>query len=158
MRSVDDLVTDGHTGGARIVVGGHPVVEFGGFHYAPTIIDQIAPDVRLVVEEQFGPALPIVSYTDLDDAVRWANGTSYGLGASVWGDDLELAATLAVTQDAGTVTVNRHGIGRPDIAFAGHGWSGLGVENGRRGFEEFTALQAIGTPEPLGPDFSSWTN
>lgn len=155
---VADLVDDALAGGARVLTGGHNVDGMGGYFYAPTIVDRIAPDAPLVQEEQFGPALPIVAYSDIEQAVKWANETPYGLGASVWGDDHARAAELAVTLDAGTVTINRHGIGRPDVAFAGHGWSGLGVENGHRGFEDFTAIQAIGTPGSVEPLFVDWRN
>ncbi|WP_285320321.1 aldehyde dehydrogenase family protein [Pseudarthrobacter sp. lyk4-40-TYG-27] len=157
-RIVSDLVQDAVASGARVLTGGHAIEGKAGYFYSPTIVDRIDPQAALVQEEQFGPALPVVAYRDLDQALAWANGTPYGLGASVWGEDLARAAALAVSLDAGTVTVNRHGIGRPDIAFAGHGWSGLGVENGVRGFEEFTAIQAIGTPADLPPVFDDWKN
>ena len=94
-------------------------------------------------EEQFGPILPVLRYTDLDDAVARANDTEYGLGGSVWSADRERAFAVAARIDAGTVWVNQHLDMRPDIPFGGAKQSGVGVELGLEGLGEFTQATII---------------
>jgi acyl-CoA reductase-like NAD-dependent aldehyde dehydrogenase len=126
--------------GGTIVAGG-AVVDREGYFVQPTIVRDIPDTARLVREEQFGPILPVLRYTDLDDAIARANDTEYGLGGSVWSADRARAFAVAARIDAGTVWVNQHLDMRPDIPFAGAKQSGIGVEMGQEGLEEFT--QAI---------------
>ena len=72
-----------------------------GFFYEPTVVTDIFDGVRLVDEEQFGPVLPVIGYTDLDDAIAAANNTQFGLGSSVWGTDGQRAAAVAERLEAG---------------------------------------------------------
>jgi acyl-CoA reductase-like NAD-dependent aldehyde dehydrogenase len=143
---VSELVDDAVQGGARVVAGGARLGDEGYF-YAPTIIDRVDDGVRVVDEEQFGPVMPIVSFTDEADAVRRANASEYGLTASVWSGDAEHALALAHGIDAGQVGINRHGRGvRPHLPFGGHKWSGIGVENGPWGLYGFTEIQVLAGP------------
>ncbi|ONH31742.1 betaine-aldehyde dehydrogenase [Pseudofrankia asymbiotica] len=145
-RRVTELVGDAVHHGATVAAGGGPLDRPGYFH-EPTVLTGVEDGVRIVDEEQFGPALPIVVYDDVDDAVARANGTSFGLTASVWSSDLDHATAVAARLDCGQVCVNAHGAGlRPDLPFGGHRWSGLGVENGRWGLESFTEPQVLVTP------------
>ncbi|MDQ1721470.1 MAG: hypothetical protein QOI26_1204, partial [Pseudonocardiales bacterium] len=118
-----------------------------GHFFAPTILSGVSDGVRVVDEEQFGPVLPVIGYRDIDEAVRRANGTDYGLTASVWSPDLDRAAAVAARLEAGQVSVNAHaGAVRPDLPFSGHKESGIGVENGLWGLYGYTDVQALTRP------------
>ena len=137
---VSELVEDALAGGATAVTGGKPI-EGGGYFYQPTILANVSDGSRIVDEEQFGPALPIISYRSLDDAVARANATHFGLSGSVWGADPERAAAVADRLECGTAWVNAHLALAPHQPFGGAKWSGVGVENGPWGYFGFTELQ-----------------
>ncbi len=90
----------------------------------------IGEGTRLVDEEQFGPALPIMPFRNVDDAVERANATHFGLSGSVWSKDLARATEVAGELECGTAWVNQHIAIRPDAPFGGCKWSGIGYENG----------------------------
>lgn len=143
---VAELVSDAVGSGARIASGGHRL-DGPGYFYAPTILDRVNDEVAIVAEEQFGPALPILSFSDERDAIARANNSVYGLTASVWSGDPDRAAQIAQQLDAGQVSINSHGAGvLPHLPFGGHKWSGVGVENGPWGLHSFTELQVIAGP------------
>ncbi len=139
---VSELVEDARTHGARIVTGGKRL-GVKGYFYEPTIVADIADGTRLVDEEQFGPALPIVSYRKVEDAIERANGTHFGLAGSVWSADPEKAAEVARELDCGTAWVNQHLAIAPHLPFGGAKWSGIGVENGSWGLLGFTEIQVV---------------
>jgi acyl-CoA reductase-like NAD-dependent aldehyde dehydrogenase len=126
----------------KIIAGGKPL-ERDGYFIAPTIVRDIPDDARLVREEQFGPVLPVLKYSDLDDAIERANGTEYGLGGTVWGSDMKRAYEVATRMGSGTVWINKHLELPPDIPFSGAKQSGLGTEMGQEGLEEFTQSKVI---------------
>ena len=103
-------------------------------------INNAAP---LVQEEQFGPALPIIRYTDLEQAVEWANGVDVGLGASVWSADRDQALAIAARLQAGTVWINSHGGIDPRVPFGGAKRSGYGLEFGVEGLKAVSVPQVI---------------
>jgi acyl-CoA reductase-like NAD-dependent aldehyde dehydrogenase len=125
------------------IVAGGGVLERQGYFVQPTIVRDISDNARLVREEQFGPVLPVLRYTDIDDAVARANDTDFGLGGSVWSSDRERAFGVAARINSGTVWVNKHLDVRPDTPFAGAKQSGIGAEMGREGLEEFTQATII---------------
>lgn len=125
------------------VIAGGIALDRPGYFIAPTIVSGIKQGARLVEEEQFGPILPIISYSNLDDVVDSANDTPYGLGASVWSNDIELAKQVAGRIEAGTVWINNHNDCHPAVPFGGCKQSGIGVELGEEGLAEFTRLQVI---------------
>ncbi len=139
---VSELVSDAVAHGAKAVTGGHPM-DGRGYFYEPTILADISDGVRIVDEEQVGPALPDIPYRDLDDAVERANSTHFGLSGSVWGTDADRAAEIAGRLECGTAWVNTHLALGPQQPFGGFKWSGLGVENGPWGLSEFTELQVV---------------
>lgn len=108
-----------------------------GNFVAPTLVRNIAWQSRLVREEQFCPVLPLLSYDRIEEAVHDANDTEYGLGASIWTNDLDRAADIASGIDSGTIWVNTHDQVSPQIPMGGAKQSGLGVEFSRYGMEEF---------------------
>lgn len=136
---VHALVEDAVAGGARIVAGGAPLPGPGHF-YPPTVVTDLPEGCELEVEEQFGPVIPVIAYDDPADAVRRANATRYGLGASLWGPQ-EAAEELAPLLDSGTVWINTHGDLRPNVPFGGVRSSGLGVEYGYWGLLEYTRIK-----------------
>jgi acyl-CoA reductase-like NAD-dependent aldehyde dehydrogenase len=135
-------VEDAKKHGAKIVTGGKRLGNEGYF-YAPTIVSEISDGVRLVDEEQFGPALPVMPYKDVDEAVRRANSTTYGLSGSVWGTDSDQAAEVAKQLECGSAWVNQHLAIAPNLPFGGAKWSGIGVENGPWGLLGFTEIQVV---------------
>ncbi|QXJ27031.1 aldehyde dehydrogenase family protein [Actinomadura graeca] len=139
---VGELVADALAGGARVAAGGAPLGR-PGYFFAPTIVADVADGARIVDEEQFGPALPVIGYTDLDEAVARANATHFGLSGSVWGTDADRAADVAARLECGTAWVNTHLAIGPGQPFGGFKWSGLGVENGPWGLHGFTEMQVV---------------
>ena len=126
----------------KVIAGGN-ALDRDGYFIAPTIVRDIPDDARLVREEQFGPVLPVLKYTDLDDAITRANSTEYGLGGTVWGTDLKRAYAVAERIASGTVWVNKHLDLPPDVPFGGAKQSGFGAEMGQEGLEEFTQSRII---------------
>lgn len=129
--------------GAKVLLGGDPVADSPGFFYPTTLVAEIDNDNPLVAEEQFGPALPIVRYSDVEDAVAMANGLDFGLGASVWSDDPAAARAVAARLEAGTVWINSHGGVHPMIPFGGIKGSGYGLEFGTEGLKSVSVPQVI---------------
>jgi acyl-CoA reductase-like NAD-dependent aldehyde dehydrogenase len=137
---VKELIADAARHGT--VIGGSDVPGKGYF-ISPTIVRDIADGTRLVDEEQFGPVLPVIKYSDPEDALARANASPYGLGGSIWSADPARAHALAERMDAGTVWINKHLDLAPNIPFGGAKQSGLGAELGEEGLAEFTQLQVI---------------
>ncbi|MDC6379839.1 aldehyde dehydrogenase family protein [Pseudomonas graminis] len=125
-----------------IVVGGD-VVEGGGYFITPAIVRDLSDDAQLVREEQFGPILPVLGYDDLDSVVDRANASEYGLGGSIWTADVKRGIDIASRIESGTVWVNRHMSLPFDVAFGGAKESGMGLQNGVQGMEDFTQRRIV---------------
>jgi acyl-CoA reductase-like NAD-dependent aldehyde dehydrogenase len=151
---ISELVSDARRQGAQIAAGGRPAGG-PGYFFEPTVVSGIGDDCRIVAEEQFGPAIPVLPYRELPDAVRRANDTHFGLGASVWTSDPERGAALAPSIESGTVWVNTHQAAVPGQPFGGLKWSGVGVEGGPWGLEAFTDLQVVHVRDQLS---AGWFN
>ncbi|WP_343606464.1 aldehyde dehydrogenase family protein [Fluviicola sp.] len=139
---VKGLVDDAKANGARIVRGGEPLGG-DGYFYPITLVADIDNGTRLVDEEQFGPVLPIIKYKTIEEAIEKANDSESGLGASVWGTDLNEAARVAKQIVSGTVWINQHGAIHPMVPFGGAKDSGYGVEFGVEGLKAVTQPQII---------------
>jgi acyl-CoA reductase-like NAD-dependent aldehyde dehydrogenase len=139
---VREMIDDARQHGAKVVTGGQTLSKKGYF-IAPTIVSEISDGVRLVDEEQFGPALPIIPYRNVEDAVERANATHYGLSGSVWSANFEKAAEVARQLECGSAWVNQHLAIAPNLPFGGAKWSGIGVENGPWGLLAFTEIQVV---------------
>lgn len=140
---VNELVEDGKKNG-RVLLGGNPESLSGtGLFYPITLITELKNGDRLVDEEQFGPALPIIRYSKVDDAVRMANDSPNGLGGSVWSRDITEAKTIASRLECGSVWINKHGMIQPNAPFGGTKCSGQGVEFAEEGLNEYTNIQVI---------------
>jgi acyl-CoA reductase-like NAD-dependent aldehyde dehydrogenase len=141
-RIISELVEDARANGGRILSGGAPL-DGKGYFYPPTIVADVSNGVRLVDEEQFGPALPVIRYSSIEEAVRLANDCPFGLGGSVWGPDPAQADPVARQLECGTVWINGHAEVLPHAPFGGCKLSGVGVEFGVEGLLEYTQLQIV---------------
>jgi acyl-CoA reductase-like NAD-dependent aldehyde dehydrogenase len=138
---VKELIADARQHGNVIAGGDSP--DRPGYFIRPTIVRDITDGTRLVDEEQFGPVLPVIKFSDPEDALIRANSSPYGLGGSIWSSDLDRAYDLAGRMESGTVWINKHSELAPNIPFGGAKQSGLGTELGEEGLMEFTQLQVI---------------
>ena len=136
---VAGLVEDAKTRG-QVLLGGKPGE---GLFFNPTIIAGLKNGDPLVDEEQFGPVLPVIRYTDLDEVIAAANDSENGLGGSIWTKDIEAGRKLAARMECGSVWLNKHGMIQPNAPFGGVKSSGLGVEFGEEGLAEYTDIQVV---------------
>jgi acyl-CoA reductase-like NAD-dependent aldehyde dehydrogenase len=130
----------------KVIAGGAPL-ERPGYFIPPTIICDLDDDAPLVREEQFGPVLPVLKYSDIDEVVERANDSEYGLGGTIWGKDLGRAMDVARRIDTGTVWINQHPSVDARIPFRGSKQSGLGAELGEAGLLEYTQAHIINAVE-----------
>ncbi|WP_380872272.1 aldehyde dehydrogenase [Sphingomonas sp. DBB INV C78] len=126
----------------KVIAGGN-VREGGGYFIEPTLVRDIAEGSRLVDEEQFAPILPVIAYDDPADVIARANNSEYGLGGSVWSEDVDEALGVAAQIESGTVWINHHTHFGPHIPFGGAKQSGLGVEFGKEGLTEFAQRSVV---------------
>mgnify|MGYP003645099939 FL=1 len=138
---VSEVIADAKKHG-RVIAGGEKI-SGAGYFIQPTIVRDITDGTRLVDEEQFGPVLPVIKYSDANDAVARANASPFGLGGSIWSSNPDRAYELALQMESGSVWVNKHAELAPNIPFGGSKTSGLGTELGEEGLAEFTQLQVI---------------
>ncbi len=135
-------IESGRKQGASVTVGGeapsHP-----GYFVKPTVLVNVNQDMRVVREEIFGPVLVAQRFDDLDDVVKAANDTTYGLGASIWTNNLTAAHRLIPRIKAGTVWVNCHNLVDPNMPFGGYKQSGFGREHGRVAVEMYTETKSV---------------
>jgi acyl-CoA reductase-like NAD-dependent aldehyde dehydrogenase len=150
---VVDLVRDALNRGARLVAGGPDPIRLPGAepdavgHLPATILADVPPDARLWHEELFGPVIVLAPFADEDEAVRLADGSRFGLSASVWSRDEDRARRIAERLDVGSVLVNDHlsTYGISQVGWTGRKASGFGVGRSRFGLWEVTRPKSIGT-------------
>lgn len=146
---VHDLIGAARESGATVAEAGtvaDPASWDSGYFIRPTIVTGISAHHSLVVEEQFGPVVPIIAFEDEDEVVGLANGTEFGLAASIWTDDISHAFELAPRIQAGSVFINAHRAGVSDVStpFGGFKQSGLGREHGLAALDACLETQVIG--------------
>ncbi|AMN67132.1 aldehyde dehydrogenase family protein [Psychrobacter sp. P11G5] len=139
---VKALAEDAKDRGANFLCGGE-VTDESGYFYPITLVSNINDGARLVDEEQFGPILPIIKFSDVEEAIASANRLQVGLGGSVWSQDIKEAQSIASRLECGTVWINNHAMVQPDAPFGGVKDSGFGVEFGEAGLKEFTFIQTV---------------
>ncbi|MBS0351029.1 MAG: aldehyde dehydrogenase family protein [Proteobacteria bacterium] len=142
LKKVKSLVADAKRKGAKIITGGKSLRR-PGYFYPPTIITGVQEGFRIVDEEQFGPVLPIISYSDVEKVVALANNSKWGLGASVWTSDWRKGTALAQRLESGTAWVNQVFSTHPHAPFGGVKESGVGREGGIWGFAGQSELQTL---------------
>lgn len=136
------LVEDAGANGARIVLGGGPLFEKGAY-YAPTIVDTLHPSMKLYHEEAFGPVAAVLPFTEEEEAVRLANDSRFGLGASIWTGDTERAMAMAPFIEAGSVFINATVRSDPALPFGGIKDSGYGRELSLEGIRSFVNVKTV---------------
>lgn len=139
---VKELADDARAQGANFLCGGEVVNDIGYF-YPITLVNNISDGTRLVDEEQFGPILPIIKFSDVEDVLRRANNCEFGLGGSIWSTDIDTATKLAQRLECGSAWINHHGAIQPNAPFGGVKQSGFGTEFGEVGLKEFTSIQTV---------------
>jgi succinate-semialdehyde dehydrogenase/glutarate-semialdehyde dehydrogenase len=136
--------------GARTLIGGR-VPDRPGFYYEPTVIDNVAPGMPVLEEEVFGPAVPILRARDSEEALVFANNTSYGLGSAVWTSNLALGETVATRFETGHTAVNGMTMSDPRLPFGGVKDSGYGRELSHHGLFEFVGFHTVVVNRADGP-------
>jgi aldehyde dehydrogenase (NAD+) len=129
--------------GATLLCGGGRPDGLDGFFVEPTILAAVEGGSEIAQEEIFGPVLAVMPIKDEEEAVRLANGTRYGLAASVWTSHVQRAHAVAHRLRAGTVYINSYRIVDPGVPFGGVKMSGIGRENGARAVREYTETKAV---------------
>ena len=142
LKKIDSQVKDTVKEGAEILTGGEQLGSKGYF-YKPTIVKNVSTHMRMAREEVFGPAAAVIVAEDEIDAVRLANDSEYGLGASIWTKDLDKAEKLSRLVRSGMVTVNNVVISDPRVPFGGVKHSGFGRELSRFSMLEFINIKSI---------------
>ncbi|WP_176593100.1 aldehyde dehydrogenase family protein [Sphingobium sp. EM0848] len=140
---VVEIIEDCKDNGFRFLTGGEVSQDGPGYFIPVTIVDNPPEESRVVQEEAFGPILPLIKFSELEDVISRANASEFGLAGSVWSSDTDAALAIAARLETGTVWINEVQHLSPFQAFAGHKQSGLGVENGLGGLLEYTMPQTI---------------
>ncbi len=143
------LVDEARAAGANVFDDGEALPDLPGYFLRPAIVTGLGADARLVVEEQFGPVLPVLPFTDVEDAIAQANASEFGLGGSVWSGDPQRAIDVAARLEAGSLYVNSHAVPPdPEIPFGGTKSSGFGYELGDWGVDEFSIRRVMRVEHP----------
>ena len=142
LETIEEQVSDGVEKGAEILTGGQRLGE-KGFFYKPTIIKNITKKMRIEYEETFGPVAPITVVEDEKDAIMLANDSLFGLGASIWTQDLDKADRFSRSINSGMVSINNVLVSDPRMPFGGIKQSGLGRELSRYGMLEFVNIKSV---------------
>ena len=139
---IDKVVQDSIKEGAELLIGGERL-DKKGYFYKPTILKDVRPGMRVVDEETFGPVAPITIVEDEREAIRFANDSEFGLGASIWTQDLDKAERLSRLVQSGIVTVNNVVMSDPRVPFGGIKNSGFGRELSKYGILEFVNIKSV---------------
>jgi acyl-CoA reductase-like NAD-dependent aldehyde dehydrogenase len=135
-------VDDARNKGGMVLTGGQPVKR-DGFFYEPTIISNVNHEMEVVREEVFGPAAPVIVVNDEEEAIREANNSEFGLGASIWTNNIERGIRLARQIESGIVSVNEMVKSDPRLPFGGIKKSGIGRELSEFGIKEFVNIKSV---------------
>jgi acyl-CoA reductase-like NAD-dependent aldehyde dehydrogenase len=151
-RIVDEHVQDAVARGAKVLAGGAPLPG-PGYFYPPTVLSGVDHGMRIMREETFGPVLPVMVVRDLDEAVRWANDSEYGLTASGWTRSPQTARRLQEQLQAGVVTINDciYSFGEPTAPWGGFKRSGIGRTHGLAGLREMVQVKYVSRDDSRQP-------
>ncbi|MCA0909701.1 aldehyde dehydrogenase family protein [Qipengyuania gaetbuli] len=140
---VCELIQDAKDQGYQFLTGGDVDPSGTGYYVPITILDNPPEDARIVAEEQFGPVMPLMKFSSVEEAIERANNSEYGLAGAVWTKDADKGVEIAEQLETGTVWVNEYLHISPLAPFGGHKQSGFGAEYGIDGLKEFTYPQVI---------------
>jgi acyl-CoA reductase-like NAD-dependent aldehyde dehydrogenase len=144
LNGIDSIVKQSINEGAQLLTGGEKLDYNGkGYFYKPTVLSKVSPSMHVAKEEVFGPVAPVIIADDEKQAIELANNSQYGLGASIWTQDLDKAERLSRTIESGIVTVNNVVISDPRVPFGGIKNSGFGRELSRYGMLEFVNIKSV---------------
>ena len=144
LENIDSVVKDSIKEGAELLTGGEKIqIKNKGYFYKPTVFKNVSPKMRITQEEVFGPVAPIIVADDEMQAIKLANDTQYGLGASIWTEDLDKADKLSRMVQSGIVSVNNIVASDPRVPFGGVKKSGFGRELSRYGMLEFVNIKSV---------------
>jgi len=143
LENMDRITKKSLKDGAELLTGGERVEGRKGYFYRPTILAKVMPGMEVAQEEVFGPVAPIIAANDENEAVKIANDSKFGLGASIWTENLERAGKLSSMVEAGMVTVNNVVISDPRVPFGGIKNSGFGRELSKYGMHEFVNTKSV---------------
>ena len=142
LKSVLGFIESGREEGAQLLAGGAQArLDSGGYYVAPTVFDKVHGGMRIAREEIFGPVLSVLSFQHIDEAIREANATPYGLQAAVWTADIGKAHRTARALRAGTVHVNQYDEDDITVPFGGYKQSGNGRDKSLHAFDKYTELK-----------------
>jgi acyl-CoA reductase-like NAD-dependent aldehyde dehydrogenase len=142
LKKIDSQVKESVKEGAEVLTGGEPIGKKGYF-YRPTVLKNVNPKMKIAQEEVFGPVAPIIVAGDEVEALNLANDSEYGLGASIWTQDLDKAERLSSSVESGIVSVNNVVASDPRVPFGGVKKSGFGRELSRYGMLEFVNIKSV---------------
>jgi succinate-semialdehyde dehydrogenase/glutarate-semialdehyde dehydrogenase len=142
LETIEDQVNRSVQQGAELLTGGKRIADKGYF-YAPTLLTNVTQEMPVFIEETFGPVTSVMTFERPEQAVKIANSTNFGLGASIWSEDTTHAKRLASEIDAGSVFINELVKSDPRLPFGGIKRSGYGRELGREGIREFVNIKTI---------------
>ena len=142
LKNMESLVAESVKEGAELLTGGDRM-NSKGFFYLPTVLKNVSPSMRIASEEVFGPIAPVIVAEDENKAMKIANDSKYGLGASIWTQDLDKAERMSRSVESGIVTVNNVVISDPRVPFGGIKNSGFGREMSRYGMLEFVNIKSV---------------
>jgi aldehyde dehydrogenase (NAD+) len=137
------LIAEAEAEGARVVSGGPTPEGSGGYYVRPTLLAGVGNDMTIAQEEVFGPVQSVIAYDDLEDAIRIANDTPYGLSAGVFTKDVGRAHRVASRLQAGQIQVNRYAGAGVEVPFGGYKASGLGREKGMEALHHYSQLKSV---------------
>jgi len=144
LENIDSIVKDSVKEGAELLTGGERIkIKNKGYFYKPTVFKNVSPKMRIAQEEVFGPVAPIIVADDEVQAIKLANDTQYGLGASMWTENLDKAEKLSRMVQSGLVSVNNIVASDPRVPFGGVKKSGFGRELSRYGMLEFVNIKSV---------------
>jgi acyl-CoA reductase-like NAD-dependent aldehyde dehydrogenase len=143
LKKIDSQVKESIKEGAEILIGGEQMERRKGYFYRPTVLKNVTPKMHIAQEEVFGPVAPIIVAADEVEAMKFANDSEYGLGASIWTQDLGKAERLSNSIESGIVSVNNVVASDPRIPFGGVKKSGFGRELSRYGMLEFVNIKSV---------------
>lgn len=142
LNNMESLVAQSVEEGAELLTGGERT-DSKGFFYPPTVLKNVSPSMRIASEEVFGPIAPVIIAEDEKEAMKVANDSKYGLGASIWTQDLDKAERMSRAVESGIVTVNNVVISDPRVPFGGIKNSGFGRELSKYGMLEFVNIKSV---------------